>query len=219
MEAAEQDPVAETSGRNAEALRWAAAEARAAHAPYRPGRDRAAVATVLLLVASAAVLGGAFALLLPRAEIDGTRPAVVAEEARRLAGLGLGIAGLLVFFVGVPWAISTGRIGSRLSSVIGPLTVPERRWAKRVVAGKELLDATKLPVLLALAAQDRRTSLGLVPLMVSIALLVTSSALVVGDPMLIVLQLVVVVVLVAALVQLALVYRRAGRFLDRTLPR
>jgi hypothetical protein len=136
-----------------------------------------------------------------------------APDAPLIVSSVLAVTGTSLSLGGLTWAIGTGRIYSRWSTVRSALTAAERRTVKRQFAGREEVPRETLPVLLAIAYQERRTMWGLVPIFAGVILLTVGSLVHQNDALALVSSLCVLVSVPAMLVYVVIGYRAKGRFL------
>lgn len=202
----------------AEAERWAAA-ARLADGQSDDGllrrRTRVFVWVGALVLVSWAV-GVVLALVLP--STIGSTHAKGGDGAQLLVQLVLLLLGLGVGIVGFVWASRSGHYITRWRSVSSPLSRAEQRSVRRQIAGKEPLDDEHATIVAAVAAQNRRATLGVLPIYGAAMLFAASTAVSTDSLPIKLLELVASLAFVVGLVQLAFQYRRAGRFLsERTL--
>jgi hypothetical protein len=202
----------------AEAERWAAA-ARLADGQSDDGllrrRTRVFVWVGALVLVSWAV-GVVLALVLP--STIGSTHARGGDGAQLLVQLVLLLLGLGVGIVGFVWASRSGHYITRWRSVSSPLSRAEQRSVRRQIAGKEPLDDEHAAIVAAVAAQNRRATLGVLPIYGAAMLFAASTAVSTDSLPIKLLELVASLAFVVGLVQLAFQYRRAGRFLsERTL--
>lgn len=202
----------------AEAERWAAA-ARLADGQSDDGllrrRTRVFVWVGALVLVSWAV-GVVLALVLP--STIGSTHAKGGDGAQLLVQLVLLLLGLGVGIVGFVWASRSGHYITRWRSVSSPLSRAEQRSVRRQIAGKEPLDDEHAAIVVAVAAQNRRATLGVLPIYGAAMLFAASTAVSTDSLPIKLLELVASLAFVVGLVQLAFQYRRAGRFLsERTL--
>jgi hypothetical protein len=163
-----------------------------------------AALSVILLVAVFYILVSPFIAESGSAAPDAS---LIVSSLLIVAGTGLSLGGLT-------WAIGTGRIYSRWSTVRSALTAAEWRTVKRQFAGREEVPLVTLPVLLAIAHQERRTTWGVVPVLAGALLLMIGPLLVVDDPMSRVSSLLVLVVICGLFGYQAILYRRMSHFLE-----
>jgi hypothetical protein len=201
-----------------EARRWSEADELAAGiadpARVRDRRNRVFLVLTALIGVSW-VTGVALAFALPHGVDSGERDV---SDVRATAGLAVETIGFLALVGGFIWARRTGRYVTRWRSIAAPLTRAQRRQAQRVIAGKAPLRPDRTEYLLALAGQNRRTTEGIVPLYGAILLFNSFTLLIDPAPYQVAISSVVVVLFAVAAVQLVLVYRRSGRFIDRISP-
>lgn len=202
----------------AEAERWAAA-ARLADGQSDDGllrrRTRVFVWVGALVLVSWAA-GVVLALVLP--STIGSTHAKGGDGAQLLVQLVLLLLGLGVGIVGFVWASRSGHYITRWRSVSSPLSRAEQRSVRRQIAGKEPLDDERAAIVAAVAAQNRRATLGVLPIYGAAMLFAASTAVSTDSLPIKLLELVASLAFVVGLVQLAFQYRRAGRFLsERTL--
>jgi hypothetical protein len=123
-----------------------------------------------------------------------------------LIGAGMSLGGLA-------WAIKTNRFYSQWHSVISPLTTRDRRSVQRQFAGKERALETRVPVLRAIAQQERRTTQAVVPVSGGV-ILSTLGGLIDSDGVFIVVSSSGLLCMSAVMVvHLVVRYRQAGEFL------
>jgi len=198
--------------------RWAAARDLAARAPQSATErmsDGRAILLLAALVVGACAVGLGFAFVVPRAEINGTDPASRERELLQIVAFALGVAGACTLFGGFIWASLTGRFASRWNSVLSPLTIDERRWARTAIRSGAHAPPQRRPVVLAYADELRRSSLGIAPLCLAVGMVAVSAALVGSEPAIVAVQYAVGVAALAGLVHLAITYARARAFAAR----
>lgn len=121
----------------------------------------------------------------------------------------------------IVWAHRSGHSITRLRRVSSPLSRAEQRSVRRQIAGEEPLDdehAAIVAAVAAVAAQSRRSTLGVLPISGASMLFAASTALSTDGLPVELIELVTSVAFVVGLVHLAFQYRRAGWFLSgRTL--
>lgn len=193
--------------------RWAAA-ARLADGrtdERLPRRRARAVAWIVVLVVVLALVGFGVGWFLPTsvADSDGSDPSTL----RLVVQLGLLLLGILVGAFGFAWARRTGRWVTRWQAVRSPLSRREQRSVQRQIAGSEPLDEAHRDVVVAIAEQNQRATLGGVPIYAAVALFAASTAVSTDTWSIRLLESVVVVGLIAVFGWLAVLYRRTGRFL------
>lgn len=198
-----------------ESRRWSEA-VDLAHGITDAGRLRRRRNRVFLLLVALIVLswlaGVVLAVLLPTSVGDGSRDV---PDSRVVGGLVVEAVGFAVLIGGFVWARRTGRYVTRWRSIAAPLSRGQRRQAQRMIAGKEQVRPDRREYLLALAEQNRRTTEGIVPLYGAILLINSFTLFVDPKPFQVVLFVLVMALFAFAAVQLATLYRRSGRFLDR----
>jgi hypothetical protein len=197
--------------------RWAAALDIARGMPdenaVRKKRTRVLLWIAALLVASW-ILGVVLAFVLPvHSHSDGSGDET--SGSRIVAAFILEGVGLVVGVVGFIWARRTGRYITRWSSVSSPLNRREKKSAQKQINGKKPLEEEKLPVLIAIARQGRKVSVGLVPIYGGIALFALALALLSDSLYVRILEAISVACFLFVFGVLAVAYRRSGRFLAR----
>ena len=168
----------------------------------------------LVLVSWAAGVG--LALILPTAGHGD--PTSDTSTVRLLVQVALLAIGFIVGGVGFAWAYRTGHYITRWRFVSSPLSRAEKRSVQRQIAGNEPLDAEHAGVVSAVAAQSRKATLGIAPIYAAMMLFAVSTAVSTDVLFLRLLEVIVSACFIAAFVQLAVMYRRAGRFLARHQP-
>lgn len=196
------------------AERWAAA-ARLADGQSDDGlrrrRTRVFVWLGALVLVSWAV-GVVLALVL--APATGSSHASGGDGVQLLVQLLLLLLGLVVGIVGFVWAFRSGHYVTRWQSVSSPLSRAEQRSVRRQIAGKEPIDDEHADIVAAVAAQNRRATLGILPIFGAVMLFAASTAVSTDSLPIKLIELVASFAVVLGLVQLAVQYRRAGRFLS-----
>lgn len=196
------------------AERWAAA-ARLADGQSDDGlrrrRTRVFVWLGALVLVSWAV-GVVLALVL--APGTGSSHASGGDGVQLLVQLLLLLLGLVVGIVGFVWAYRSGHYVTRWRSVSSPLSRAEQRSVRRQIAGQEPIDDEHADIVFAVAVQNRRATLGILPIFGAVMLFATSTAVSTDSLPIKLIELVASFTVVLGLVQLALQYRRAGRFLS-----
>ena len=198
------------------AARWAAAEdlARGETDEGLPKRRNLVIAQVAVLITASWLAGVIFALVfLP----DGgsTRADEGPRAAQLIAQLVFLALGLLVGIVGLVWAKRSGHYVTRWRAVASPLNRQERKSVRRQITGKETPNQDRLFVLVAAAKQSRRAVLGAAPIYAALLLFAVSTAIGANVLFLTILELGVSVLFVVAAIQMAILYRRMGTFIDR----
>lgn len=118
----------------------------------------------------------------------------------------------------IVWAHRSGHSITRLRRVSSPLSRAEQRSVRRQIAGEEPLDDEHAAIVAAVAAQSRRSTLGVLPISGASMLFAASTAVSTDGLPVELIELVTSVAFVVGLVHLAFQYRRAGWFLSgRTL--
>ncbi|MCS0644739.1 hypothetical protein [Curtobacterium flaccumfaciens] len=196
------------------AERWAAA-ARLADGQSDDGlrrrRTRVFVWLGALVLVSWAV-GVVLALVL--APGTGSSHASGGDGVQLLVQLLLLLLGLVVGIVGFVWAYRSGHYVTRWRSVSSPLSRAEQRSVRRQIAGQEPIDDEHADIVFAVAVQNRRATLGILPIFGAVMLFAASTAVSTDSLPIKLIELVASFTVVLGLVQLALQYRRAGRFLS-----
>ena len=85
---------------------------------------------------------------------------------------------------------------------------------RRQIAGKEPIDDEHADIVVAVAVQNRRAMLGILPIFGAVMLFAASTAVSTDSLPIKLIELVASFAVVLGLVQLAVQYRRAGRFLS-----
>ncbi|ROP60568.1 hypothetical protein [Curtobacterium sp. PhB115] len=132
----------------------------------------------------------------------------------QLVQLVLLLLGLVVGIVGFVWAYRSGHHITRWRSVSSPLSRAEQRSVRRQIAGREPIDDEHADIVAAVAVQNRRATLGILPIFGAAMLFAASTAVSTDSLAIKLLELVASLAFVVGLVQLAFQYRRAGRFLS-----
>ena len=123
--------------------------------------------------------------------------------------------GCVVGIGGFIWAKRTGHYITRWRAVASPLTRREKKSVRRQISGKEPVERDHLPVIVAIANQNRRATLGIAPLYFGMTLFAIATAVASNFFFIKLLELVASLLFVIAAVQLTVLYRRAGRFTDQ----
>ncbi|MBF4590417.1 hypothetical protein [Curtobacterium sp. VKM Ac-1395] len=140
------------------------------------------------------------------------------STVRLLVQVALLAVGFIVGGVGFAWAYRTGHYITRWRFVSSPLSRAEKRSVQRQIADKEPLDAEHADIVTAVAAQSRRATLGMAPIYAAMMLFAASTAVSTDVLYLRLLEVAVSACFIAVFVQLAVMYRRAGRFLAAHQP-
>ena len=126
--------------------------------------------------------------------------------------LGLGLA---VGIVGFIWARRTGHYITRWRSVASPLNRQEKKSVRRQISGKDQIDPEHVRVVVAIAHQNRRATLGVAPIYGAMVLIAVGEAAGSDEVYIKLLELAASLLFVLGAVTLVVQYRRAGRFIDR----
>lgn len=195
--------------------RWAAAAKLAAGVTddgFRKRRRRTFTWVAALIVGSW-VIGFVLAfLVLPQ---GGTARGGSATSAQQLVGQFIFLAlGLLVGITGFVWGRRTGHYVTRWRAVASPLNRKEKKSVRRQIVRKAELDRRRLPIILAIAKQNRMATLGIAPIYAALVLFAIATA--IGSNILVikVLELAVSLLFVLVAVQLTVFYRKAGAFIE-----
>jgi hypothetical protein len=202
-----------------EEARWAAAAELAKGSPderVSVRRTRTLLWIAALLLGS--VLSGAVLALVLVAPDGGDSAGSGFAERRLVPQFVLLALGCLVGITGFVWARRTGHYITRWRQIQSPLTRREQKDVRRQIAGKVRADQDRLPIVLAIARQSRRASLGVVPVYVALIFFSLSSAVSSRPVILVYLQLTAVALFLGVLVQLVVAYRRAGIFIETHRP-
>lgn len=170
---------------------------------------------LIILVVSGWIIGFIVALIfLPKAgsghgnSATSTVPQLIAEVVFLALGFVIGIAGFI-------WARRTAHYITRWRAVASPLNRSEKKSVRHQISGKNMVDREHLTVVVAIAKQSRRATLGVAPLYVASMLFAVAIAIGSNFLLLKLLELAVALLFVIAVVQVAVFYRRAGRFIDQ----
>jgi hypothetical protein len=117
--------------------------------------------------------------------------------------------------VGFTWAKRTGHYITRWQAVASPLSRREKKSVRRQISGKADPDRDHLPVVVAIANQNRRATLGIAPIFSALILLAVATAVGSNNLYIKLLELAVSLLFVVVAVQLVVLYRKAGRFIDQ----
>ncbi|BDZ48638.1 hypothetical protein GCM10025867_08790 [Frondihabitans sucicola] len=96
-----------------------------------------------------------------------------------------------------------------------PLNRKEKKSVRRQISGKEQPDQTHLGIVVAIARQNRRATLGIAPIYAALVLFAIATAVGSNDLLIKLLELAVSLMFVVVAIQLVVLYRRGGRFIDR----
>jgi hypothetical protein len=125
-----------------------------------------------------------------------------------ISTIGSGLA-----FVGVAWAVKTDRFYSQWNSVRSPLNGRDLKTARRQVAGKQQEVLERVPVLVAIAEQERRVApVGLLVIF-GVMLMTLSLIFQADDAFTVVCNAIIMLLLVVLLAMQWTVARRASHFL------
>lgn len=195
--------------------RWAAAaELTAGISDDGLSRRRArTLGWVAAVIVGAAVLGFVLALvLIPRGH---DADLVGGPSEQQLIGQLLFLAlGLIVGVGGFVWARRNGYYITRWRHGSSPLNRQEKKAVRRQIAAKERPDDHIL-VVVAIARQNRRATLGVAPTYAAIMFFAISSAISTNLLAIKLLELAAVTLLLVVAVQLSIGYKRAGAFIKR----
>jgi hypothetical protein len=126
---------------------------------------------------------------------------------------GLNTVGAVITFGGLAWAVKTNRFYSQWNSVSSPLNARDLKSARRQMAGTQEEVPERVPVLRAMAEQERRnTPAGLLVFTGAIVLAV-AQLLVAENTFQLVTDSVIAFLIVVMVVREIIVFRRNGRFL------
>jgi hypothetical protein len=154
-------------------------------------------------------------LFIPRgSSADATRTSTM-ETQQLLAQLIFVGLGLFVGIAGFVWGKRTGHYITRWRAVASPLNRTEKKSIRRQISGKDQPDREHLGVVVAVARQNRRATLGITPIYAAMVLLAIGTAIGSDDIFVKFLELVVSLMIVAVAVQLVILYRRCGRFIEQ----
>lgn len=170
-------------------------------------RTRALIWVGVLVLASWAA-GVALAMVLPA-----PRHGDADSTIRMILQLTLLVIGAVVGGVGFTWAFRTGHYITRWKSISSPLSPEERRSVRRQIAGRERLDEEHAALVVAIAAQGRRSTLGMVPIYSAMMLFAAATAVSTDVLVLRLMEVVASTGIAVSFVLLAVQYRRSGRFL------
>ncbi|MBX0301148.1 hypothetical protein K2F54_14325 [Cryobacterium sp. 1639] len=197
--------------------RWAAAQtiADGAMDERMPRRRRIVWLWLSALIIGSWLLGFALAMILPRtATVSEGDDAGV--STRVIAGLVFQGIGLLIAIVGFIWALRTRRYITRWRAVVSPLNLRERKWVlKQIRSGTPVEDERKKAVVLAAAAQNRRSSQGMLPLFFGLTLMFLGTGVASSLAVVLWLELAAVLAFIILLAVLGRDYRRAGSYLEQ----
>lgn len=136
-------------------------------------------------------------------------------ETRVVVGLVLMLAGFLGALAGFVWAYATRHLIPPWRAILSPLSRLERISVGRQLKLKEPVDRRHPPVILAAAAQMRRSTVGLLPPYAGVILLFVGAFIALADsPSIFVLYLVAVVLTSLGPVVLRFQHRQLERFIS-----
>ncbi|MGY4857674.1 hypothetical protein [Cryobacterium sp. AP23] len=195
--------------------RWAAAQKIAAGGidERMPRRRRIVLLWISVFFVGSLLLGVVLTAVLPpldtsEAEVEGWSPRVIAGYLFQGAGVLIGVVGFV-------WAIRTDRYITRWRAVASPLRARERKWVqKQIRTGAPIDDEQKMSVVLAIAAQNRSATLGVLPIFACSTLIAVGVGLSSPWDLIAWVELVVVLAFIVLFALLARDYRRAGVYLD-----
>jgi hypothetical protein len=197
--------------------RWAAAQqlARGETDARMPTRRWMVWLWLPVSIAAVWALGVLWTLVLP-AIGSGTGAERIPSPSSQVAS---GVLLALAIAIGLPgclWAANTGRLVPRWRLVSSPLTMRDRKWVmKSIRSAAPVDDDVKRSVVLAVAAQNRRSTLGQAPLFTSLVLLAVSAGIRTSSTAIAWLEMVVVIAFLLAYFLLIRDYILAGRYLDK----
>jgi hypothetical protein len=125
----------------------------------------------------------------------------------------LNTVGAVVTFGGLAWAVKTNRFYSQWNSVSSPLNARDLKLARRQMAGKQEEDPERVPVLLAMAKQERRIAPAVLLIFTGVIVLAVAQLLVAENTFQLVIDSVIAFLVAAMVVREIIVFRRNGRFL------
>lgn len=195
--------------------RWAAA-AKLAAGLTDDGlrkRRRRTFSWLAALIVGSWVIGCVLAfLVLPQ---GGTARGGSATSAQQLiAQFSFLALGLLVGIVGFVWGRRTGHYITRWRTVASPLDRKEKESVRHQIAGKTELDRRRLPIILAIAKQNRMATLGIAPMYSALVLIAIATAIGSNNVVVKLLELAVALLFVVVAVQQTVLYRKAGSFIE-----
>jgi hypothetical protein len=196
--------------------RWAAAQkiADGEMDERMPRRRRIVWLWVSALVIGSLLLGVVLTAVLPRPD-DTPSSDGGGWTARLIAGAVFQAIALVVGVGGFIWAVRTKRYITRWRAVASPLNLRERKWViKQIRSATPVDDDRKRSVVLAVAAQNRRATLGILPVYCCLVLLAVSVGLLSTWAAIAWLELAVVLAFLVTFAFIARDYRRAGGYLE-----
>lgn len=196
--------------------RWAAAAKLADGVPdddFHKRRTRILIRLAALLIGSW-IVGVVIAVFFVPRGAHQSRSNNGPSEGQAIAQLVFLALGFIVGVVGFIWAKRTGHYITRRRAVTSPLNRAEKKAVRKQIKGKAELDHAHLVTILAVASQNRRATLGMVPIYSALVLFAVATAIGSNRPFVKLLELVASLLLVATAAQLIVFYRRAGRFIN-----
>jgi len=163
--------------------RWLEAERRIAPTPS-PERQRASRRAWLLLIGAAFAYGVSAALvrfLLPHSSTAATRTDSATPPTLWI-GMTIAGAGLIIVIAGLAAGLVTKRLRPTWERVDGALSRSQSRSVRRQIRGRERLDPQHKAVIRAVAEQDIRSAIGLIPCYIGTALMAVGLMLVLDLP-------------------------------------
>ena len=180
-----------------------------------PRRRRIVWLWISALIVGSWILGLVLGMALPAPGISSG----IEEEgwsARVIAGFVFQGVAIVVGIAGFIWARRTHRYITRWRAVASPLSMRERKWVlKQIRSGTPVDDDRKKTVVLAVASQNRRATLGVLPLYFCMTLLALGIGLSTPWAAIAWLELVAVLAFIGVFALLARDYRRAGVYLEK----
>lgn len=165
------------------------------------------------LIAASWITGFVVALLFLPKSSDGTGSGSDESSGQLIVQVVFLSLGVIVGVGGFIWAKRTGHYITRWRSVGSPLNRQEKKSVRKQISGKVEPDEEHLPVVVAVASQSRRATLGVAPLYAAVVLLAVASAVGSNELFIKLIELAVSILFVVVAVQLVVLYRKAGRFI------
>jgi hypothetical protein len=196
--------------------RWAAAQKVADGEPDDRLPRRAQIAWIWISAGMVGVvlLGLVLIIVLPRSapvelgSPDGWTARFIAAAAFLGTGIAVGAAGWI-------WSVRTRHYISGRRTVAGPLSPPERAWVrKQIRSASPVDDEQKRSVVLAVASQNRRAALGMLPIFFGQLMITVSVGVMTRSVALTWLVIILVSGFLVVGVFLARDYRRTGAYVD-----
>ena len=197
--------------------RWAAAQSIADGVmdDRMPRRRRIVWFWISALIIGSWALGLVLTLVLPHSP-GGSDSHNDGASTRQLVGLAFQFVGFLIILGGFIWSVRTKRYVTRWRSVASPLNIGERAWVqKQIRTSTPVEDDRKRSVVLAMAAQNRRVTIGGIPLLFGLTVLALGTGVASRWEAVLWFELFVVLAFIVAFAFAARDYRRSGRYLDR----